>query len=91
MSREIYHGDQPLYYLEAIGWSAVTKTPFARVRVASTYEVLYVDLGDTLNRKFGVGKVRRRKAIRYGKPLPLEADRHMAALIQHAVNVHRNQ
>ena len=91
ISRDIYHGDQPMYYLMGLGWSAVTKTPFAKVRVASTYEVLFVDLGDTLKRKFNVSKNRRRKALRYGKSLPLEADQQMALMIQRAVIDHRNK
>jgi len=67
VSRDIYAESQPLYYLEGQAVSGVTLTPFVRVRIASTYIRLYVDLGEALRQ---VSKSQRRKAIRYGKPLP---------------------
>ncbi len=67
VSREIFAGNQPLYYLEGQAVSGLTFTPFVRVRIASSYMRLYVDLGEALRQ---VSKSKRRKAIRYGKPLP---------------------
>ena len=67
VSRDIYASNQPLYYLEGQAVSGITLTPFVRVRIASSYIRLYVDLGEALRQ---VSKSQRRKAIRYGKPLP---------------------
>jgi len=67
ISRDIYAESQPLYYLEGQAVSGLTLTPFVRVRIASSYIRLYVDLGKALRQ---VSKAKRRKAIRYGKPLP---------------------
>ena len=67
VSRDIYAENQPLYYLEGQAVSGITLTPFVRVRIASSYIRLYVDLGEALRQ---VSKSKRRKAIRYGKPLP---------------------
>jgi len=67
VSRDIYAESQPLYYLDGQAVSGLTFTPFVRVRVASSYIRLYVDLGEALRQ---VSKSKRRKAIRYGKPLP---------------------
>ena len=67
VSKDIYAGHQPFYYLEGQAVSGVTLKPFVSVRIASSYIRLYVDLGETLRQ---VSKSQRRKAIRYGKPLP---------------------
>ncbi|GAI24446.1 unnamed protein product, partial [marine sediment metagenome] len=67
VSRDIYAESQPLYYLEGQAVSGLTFKPFVRVRLASSYIRLYVDLGEALRQ---VSKSQRRKAIRYGKPLP---------------------
>lgn len=69
VSREIFAGNQPLYYLEGQAVSGITFMPFVRVRIASSYMRLYVDLSEALGQ---VSKSKRRKAIRYGKPLPQE-------------------
>ena len=70
VSREIYAGNQPLYYLDGQAVSGLTFKPFVRVRLASSYIRLYVDLGEALRE---ASKSQRRKAIRYGKPLPKSA------------------
>ena len=67
VSRDIYAENQPLYYFEGQAVSGLTFEPFVRVRIASSYIRLYVDLGEALRQ---VSKSQRRKAIRYGKPLP---------------------
>ena len=71
ISRDIFGSNQPLYYLEGQSVSGLTLLPFVRVRIASSYVRLYIDLGEALRQ---VSKSRRRKAIRYGKPLPREAE-----------------
>jgi len=67
ISKGIFAESQPLYYFEGQAVSGLTFTPFIRVRIASSYIRLYVDLGEALRQ---VSKSKRRKAIRYGKALP---------------------
>ena len=71
ISQEIYHSNQPLYFFEGQAVSGVTLLPFVRVRLASSWIRLYVDLGTELRQ---VSKSKRRKAMRYGKPLLQETE-----------------
>ena len=82
ISRDIYAGNQPLYYLEGQAVSGITLTPFVRVRLASSYIRLYVDLGEALRQ---VSKSQRRKAIRYGKALPKSVERAISSKVLEAV------
>ncbi len=71
ISKDIFASNQPLYYLEGQSVSGLTLMPFVMVRLASSYMRLFVDLGVELRQ---VSKSKRRKAIRYGKPLPQETE-----------------
>ncbi len=82
VSRDIYAESQPLYYLEGQAVSGITLTPFVRVRLASSYIRLYVDLGEALRQ---VSKSQRRKAIRYGKALPKSVKRAISSKVLEAV------
>ncbi len=82
ISRDIYAEAQPLYYLDGQSISGLTFTPFVRVRIASSYIRLYVDLGDILRQ---VSKSKRRKAIRYGKPLPPSVKKQISQKVLLAV------
>lgn len=82
IAKDIFFARQPLFYLLGLGVSGLTFKPFARVRLASSYVHLFVDLGDTLK---GVSKSRRRKAIRYGKPLPQDIQREIEQACKLAV------
>jgi len=82
ISRDIYAGNQPPYYLEGQAVSGITLTPFVRVRIASSYIRLYVDLGEALRQ---VSKSQRRKAIRYGKPLPQSVEVSIRRMVLEAV------
>jgi len=82
ISKEIYAGNQPLYYLDGQAVSGVTLTPFVRVRLASSYMRLYVDLGEALRQ---ASKSQRRKAIRYGKALPKSAREAVSRKVLEAV------
>ena len=82
ISRDIFFGNQPLFYLDGLGVSGVTLTPFAKVRVSSSHTSLFVDLGKSLK---GVSKNARHKAMRYGKPLPLENRRRVEQVCREAV------
>jgi hypothetical protein len=82
IAKDIFFADQPLYYYIGLGISGLTFTPFAKVRLPSSYLSLLVDLGDTLR---GISKSKRRKAIRYGKALPAEIQSKVDKLCQMAV------
>lgn len=82
VSRDIYFGGQPEYYLIGLGISGLTYKPFAQVRIASSLVNLYVDLGNAMK---GISKARKRKAIRYGKPLPQVIAERIDGLIRQAV------
>lgn len=82
ISQEIWGDKKPLYYIENLGMSGLILKPFAKVRIPSSYTHLYVDLGNMLKK---VGKVRRRKAIRYHKPLPVTIDTEIAKAVQKAI------
>jgi len=70
IGRDVFHDAQPLFYLDGLGMSALTFKPFAKVRLASSYVALHVDIAEALH---STSKSARRKALRYGKPLPQEA------------------
>ena len=64
VSRDIFYDGQPPYYVVAVGVSGLTLRPFAKVRLASSWVALHVDLDNTLRK---ASKNARRKAIRYGR------------------------
>ena len=82
ISMDIFHDSQPLFYLEALGMSGLKLQPFAKVKLASSYLRLYVDLSNSFR---GTSKNKRRKAIRYGKALPLEVEARVLKLVTLAV------
>lgn len=82
VSSVIWHETQPLYYIEGLGMSGLTLTPFIKVKLASTYNHLYIDLGNSLR---NISKNRRRKAIRYGKPLPNQINEIVSSKTSEAV------
>lgn len=82
ISKDIWEGSKPLFYIEGIGISGLTLYPFVRVRLASSYMRLYVNLGEALR---GVSKSKKRKAIRYGKPLPKAIDEIVNQLVRTSV------
>ena len=82
ISRTIFADNQPLFYFEAIGISGLTFKPFAKVRLASSFLHLHIDLGDTLK---ATSKNKKRKAIRYGKALPIPVQKEVDSLCAKAV------
>jgi len=82
ISRDIYHESQPTYFIECLGISGLTFKPFAKVRIASTYTRLLVDLKAPLT---SVSKNRKRKFIRYGKGLPIEVQREVELTCNKAI------
>jgi hypothetical protein len=87
VSSDIWHDSQPIYYLESMGMDCLRLKPFAKVKLSSSYQHLYVDLGDSLR---SVSKNRKRKAIRYNKPLPQSANDIVSKLIIEAVKDYLN-
>ncbi|GAJ17653.1 unnamed protein product, partial [marine sediment metagenome] len=82
ISKDIWQSSQPLFYIENMAISGITLKPFVKVRLASSYMHLHVNLGDTLR---GVSKNKKRKAIRYGKPLPQTIEETIISLVNKAV------
>lgn len=82
ISKEIWNADKPLYYTDGLSISGLTLEPFIRIRLASSFTRLYVNIGDAL---IGVSKSRKRKAIRYGKPLPLTVQQAINDLVCRSV------
>lgn len=82
ISRTIYHDSQPQFYLEGMGISALTLRPFAKVRLASSFMRLHVDIGDTLK---AMSKNKRRKVLRYANALPVDIQREVDNLCSRAV------
>ena len=80
--RDVFYSEQPQSYIEALGMSGVTFTPFAKVRLPSSSVNLHVDLGDTLKK---LSKHKRRKVIRHGRPLPPEVQNAIELLVRRAV------
>ncbi len=83
VSKDIWRSSQPLYYIEAIGISGLTFTPFAKVRLASSHTRLLIPVGDTLK---GVSKNARRKARRYGKRLPATVETAISRIVGNAIS-----
>ena len=82
ISRDIYHESQPTYFIECLGISGLTFKPFAKVRIASSYVRLHVDLKAPLT---SVSKNRKRKFIRYGKGLPPEVEKEVELTCNRAI------
>jgi len=82
ITREQQQLDRPEYYLVRLGVSPFTYRQVAVVRVAGTFEHLFVEVGVPVRT---VGKVKRRKAARYGKGLSEGAMRGIHALCRVAV------
>jgi len=67
ISRSIYFDNQPMFQVLELGIDSLTFKPFAKVRIASSIVALHVDISEALK---PLSKCKKRKAIRYGKPLP---------------------
>ena len=88
ISKDVFYAEQPSHYVEGIGISGLTFRPFAKVRIASSYMRLFVNLGDTLK---GISKHKRRKAVRYGKALPVPVQKRIELLCSLAVRQYLNR
>jgi hypothetical protein len=87
ISRDIFYDSQPLYYVEALGMDGLKLKPFAKIKLSSSYMRLYIDLDDSLR---GTSKNKRRKALRYGKQLPMSITNKIADLASKAVKDYLN-
>jgi len=82
IGKDIFYADQPQFYFVGLSISGLTFKPFAKIRLASSFVSLHIDLGNTLK---SVSKSKRRKAIRYGKALPVEAQSQIDRICSLAV------
>jgi hypothetical protein len=82
IGKDIFYAEQPQFYLEGIGISGLTFRPFAKVRLASSFVRLHIDLGDSLK---GMSKNARRKALRHGK-LSETAQSRINQAVRHYLN-----
>ena len=64
IAQDVYYDQQPEFYLEGLGVSGLTFKPFVKLRLASSFVRLHVDLGNILK---PLSKSQKRKALRYGK------------------------
>lgn len=83
ISMDVWHDSQPLFYIEKLGMDAVRLQPFAKVKLSSSYVRLYVGLGGALRT---TSKNRKRKIVRYGKPLSKQAEAKVFELVKQAVS-----
>jgi len=67
ISRTIFFDNQPMFEILGLGVSGLTFKPYAKVRLASSIVALQVDVSEALA---PLSKNRRRKSIRYNRPLP---------------------
>jgi len=67
ISRTVYFDNQPMFEVLELGIDALTFKPFAKVRIASSGVALHIDISEALK---PLSKCKKRKCIRYGKPLP---------------------
>ena len=87
VSRDIFFNSQPLFYREGLGVSCITFKPIAKVRIASSYMRLYIEV-DLAFAFRGMSKNRRRKAIRYNKlrlATSYEIDRLCSQAVRHCL------
>lgn len=63
-----FYQDQPLYYKEGFGLSPMSLKPFVKVRIASSFQYLFVELDRGIFR--GLSQHKRKKLLKYGHPLP---------------------
>ena len=82
ISRDIYFETQPQYFMEAIGISAVNFHPFAKIRIASSYTRLHVDLGEAFK---GLSKNKRRKVVRYSQAFPVPIAKQIEYICNRAI------
>jgi len=86
IAKDVFFAQQPLYYVEGLGISGLTFKPFAKVRIASSFTCLHVDISQAIK---AVSKNQRRKALRYGK-LPNELwesiDQTCSLAVRHYLN-----
>lgn len=82
VSKDIFLENQSLYYILAFGISGLTLKPFAKVRLASSYVILWVELEKLTYAR--VSKSRKRKAIRYHKRIE-DIDSQVIKAVKHCL------
>jgi len=67
VSQAIYFDNQSMFEILGLGIDSLTFKPFVKVRLASSIVALHIDISEALR---PLSKCKKRKSIRYGKPLP---------------------
>jgi len=67
ISQTIYYDSQSMFEILGLGIDSLTFKPFVKVRLASSIVALHIDISEALR---PLSKCKKRKSIRYGKPLP---------------------
>lgn len=87
IGRDIFFARQPQEYIIGLGVSAVTFQPIAKVRLASSYTALHVNILPALQ---GLPKNQRRKLLRYGRRLPAEGEARLHEVVKQAVKHYKS-
>ena len=87
IGREIFFARQPESYILALGVSAISFQPIAKVRLSSSYRALHVNILPALQ---GLPKNQRRKLLRYGKRLPSEGEARLHEVVKQAVEHYKS-
>ena len=80
VSKDIFFTQQPCYYLLALGMNGLTLKPFAKVRLASSFIVLWVELDKVVYTS--ISKSKKRKAVRYHKRIE-DIDKAVNLAVKH--------
>jgi len=80
VSKEVFFTEQPCYYLLALGINGLTLKPFAKVRLASSFIVLWVELDRVAYNQ--ISKSKKRKAVRYHKRIK-DIDKAVNLAVKH--------
>lgn len=85
VARDVYHQQQPAYYLLGFGIGAESKKRIAVIRVPSTYIRLYVEVADAFQ-GVSISKNKKRKMARYQAGPPAAIWERIDSLCSQAVD-----
>jgi len=83
-----FYANQPEYYLEGFGFSVVRRKPFVKVRIASSFQYLFVELDNGVFR--GISQHKKKKILRYGHPLPDKVVKDITDRVNLCVRAYKN-
>ena len=80
VSKDIFFTQQPCYYLLALGMNGLTLKPCAKVRLASSFILLWIELDKVAYTS--ISKSKKRKAVRYHKRIE-DIDKAVILAVKH--------